>query len=295
MAGVTGPGAGTGARPEQRGGGRPERPGGRPPGAPAGAAGGRPPGTARPPGESGGGRRARLTPPSRRTLLIVLVALTVLLGGGTWAVYGSPWLRARTVSVHGTGVLTPEQVRKAAAVPLGGALVSVDTAAVRARLLKELPRLKDARVHRGWPHTVRIDVTERTPSAILKSGAKFTEVDRDGVRFATVDRAPDGVPLVELTPDQTASFRHFGTKRLLQGAITVAGRLPDSLAGRATAIRVRSYDAITVELTGGRDVMWGSADDSAVKAAVLTALMKAEPHATHYDVSAPTAPAASGS
>ncbi|MFI0899529.1 cell division protein FtsQ/DivIB [Streptomyces sp. NPDC020983] len=294
MAGVTGPGAGTGARPGQRGGGRPERPGGRPPGRPEGPGGGSPSGTGRPPGTPGG-RRSRLTPPSRRALLAVLVALTLVLGGGTWAVYGSPWLRARTVSVHGTGVLTAQQVRRAAAVPLGGALVSVDTGAVRARLLKGLPRLKDARVHRAWPHTVRIDVTERTASAVLKSGTKFTEVDKDGVRFATVDRAPRGVPLLELTPDQTASFRHFGTKRLLQAAITVAGRLPDSLAGRATAIRVRSYDAITVELTGGRGVMWGSADGSAAKAAVLTALMKAEPHATHYDVSAPTAPAASGS
>ncbi|NUS13241.1 MAG: FtsQ-type POTRA domain-containing protein [Streptomyces sp.] len=227
--------------------------------------------------------------------MLVLVALTVLLGGGTWAVYGSPWLRAEEVRVAGTDVLTPQQVRRAAAVPLGGALVSVDTGAVRERLLKALPRLKDARVHRSWPHTVRIEVTERTPSAILKSGGKFTEVDRDGVRFATVDTAPRGVPLVELTPAQTASYRHFGTNRLLQAAITVAGRLPDSLAGRATAIRVRSYDAITVELTGGRDVMWGSSEDCDAKAAVLTALMKAEPHASHYDVSAPTAPAASGS
>lgn len=274
---MTGPGAGTGARPGQRAGVRPRVP------SPAGRA----------PGAGGGA--PRLTVRARRIALLVLVALTVLLGGGTWVVYGSPWLRADTVSVRGDGALTGAQITRAAAVPLGGALVSVDTGAVRKRLLKALPRLKDARVHRSWPHTVRIDVTEREPSAVLKSGGKFVEVDREGVRFATVDRRPTGVPLVELTPDQTASFRHFGTKRLLQAAITVAGRLPDSLTGHATAIKVRSYDAVTIELTGGKDVMWGSQDDSATKAQVLTALMKAEPDATHYDVSAPTAPAASGS
>jgi len=58
---------------------------------------------------------------------------------------------------------------------------------------------------------------------------------------------------------------------------------------------VGSYDGITVELSGGRDVMWGSEEDGSLKASVLTALMKARPGAAHFDVSAPTAPAASGS
>ncbi|WUH94000.1 FtsQ-type POTRA domain-containing protein [Streptomyces sp. NBC_00433] len=275
---MTGPGAGAGARPAERGG--QDRP--RLPHAAARPAAAAP-------------RGPRLTAPARRTVLIALAVLTVLLGGGTWAVYGSSWLRADKVAVSGARVLTEQQVQRAAAVPLGGPLVSVDTGAVRKRLLKALPRLLDVSVHRSWPHTIRVEVTERTPSAVLKSGAKFIEVDKEGVRFATVDQRPRGVPVVQLTPDQSASLRHFGTKRLLQAAITVAGRLPESLTGRATAIRVRSYDAITVELTGGRDVMWGSQEDAARKAAVLTALMKAEPHATHYDVSAPTAPAASGS
>lgn len=242
--------------------------------------------------------RIRITPPSRRTSLIVLVLLTVLAAGGTWAVYGSSWFRADRVTIRGEKVLTADQIDRAAAVPLGGPLVSVDTGAVRRRLLAALPRIARVDVSRSWPHTVTVSVTERVPSAVLKSGAKFTEVDSAGVRFATVDRAPAGVPLVQLTPDAAgaaASLRVFGTSRLLQSAIAVSGDLPDSLRGRATAIRVRSWDGITVELAGGRDVMWGSAQDGAFKASVLTALMKAEPHATHFDVSAPTAPAASGS
>lgn len=246
--------------------------------------------------EPGGGGPPRWSARRRRQALLAgLVVLTVLFGGGTWAVYGSSWFRATRVGVDGTRELTPAAVEKAAAVPLGGPLASVDTGAVRKRLLAELPRIEDVDVERSWPHTIRVKVTERTPSAVLKSGKKFTEVDRTGVRFATVDQAPRGVPLVQLTPDQSASFRHFGTKGLLRAAIAVAGDLPESLHGRATAIRVRSYDSITVELTGGRMVMWGSAEAGTRKASVLTALMKAQPDATRFDVSAPTAPAASGS
>jgi cell division protein FtsQ len=221
--------------------------------------------------------------------------LTVLVGGGTYAVYGSSWFRATRVTVSGTHELTVTQIERAAAVPLGGPLISVDTGAVRARLLKALPRIGAVSVTHSWPHTVTVKVTERTPSAVLKSGTKFTEVDRDGVRFATVDQAPAGVPLVQLVSVRSASLRQFGTQKLLRAAIEVAGDLPDSLRGQATAIQVRSYDGITVELSRGREVVWGSAEDGARKSAVLTALMKAEPQAAHFDVSAPTAPAASGS
>jgi len=219
----------------------------------------------------------------------------VLVGGSTYAVYGSSWLRATRVSVSGADELTVDQITRAAAVPLGGPLISVDTGAVHDRLLKTLPRIAKVSVARSWPHTVTLKVTERTASAVLEDGAKFTEVDRDGVRFATVDHAPAGVPLVQLVSVQSASLRQFGTKELLRAAIEVAGDLPDSLRGQATSIDVRSYDGITVELSRGREVVWGSAADGARKAAVVTALMKAEPHAAHFDVSAPSAPAASGS
>jgi cell division protein FtsQ len=263
---------------------KPAPPAAPPAGPAAGPAAGRP---VRPP------RRA-LT--RRRAVLAALVALTLVTGGTTWALYGSAWFRATQVRVNGAGVLTAAQIERAAVVPLGGPLLSVDTGAVRRRVLAALPRVRDVAVTRSWPHTVRVEVTERTASAVLAApGGKFTEVDRDGVRFATAARAPRGVPLVQLTPVDSASLRHFGTRGLLRAAIEVSRDLPDSVRGRATTIRVRSYDGITVELSGGREVMWGSAEDGARKAEVLTALLKAQPEATRFDVSAPTAPAAAGS
>lgn len=209
-----------------------------------------------PAGAAGTGRRGGT--PRGRLVLAGLVVLSVLVGGGTWAVYGSSLFAATTVSVSGNRELTTDQIKRAAAVPLGGPLFSVDNGAVRERLLKALPRIGAVQVGHSWPHTVTVKVTERTPSAVLRSGSEFTEVDRAGVRFATVGRAPAGVPLVQLTPVQSASLLHFGTTRLLQSAIAVAGDLPDSVRGQATAIRVRSYDGITVELNRGREVVWGA-------------------------------------
>ncbi|MEW1611805.1 MULTISPECIES: FtsQ-type POTRA domain-containing protein [unclassified Streptomyces] len=232
----------------------------------------------------------------RRTLLILIgVAAALLTAFTLWALYGSSWLRVERVSTTGVDVLTREEVEAVAAVPLGAPLIAVDTDAIEARLRQKLPRIDSVDVVRSWPHGIGLKVTERRPVLLVEKGAKFIEVDAAGVRFATVDRAPEGVPLLELKPDRSASLRRFGTGRLLREAVQVAGELPGGIARDTEAVRVTSYDAISLRLTRDRQVTWGSSEDGPVKARVLAALMKAVPKAGHFDVSAPTAPAASAS
>lgn len=81
----------------------------------------------------------------------------------------------------------------------------------------------------------------------------------------------------------------------MREAVRVAGDLPPAVARDTRAVRVRSYDDVSLELSGGRTVAWGSGEKGDTKATTLTALMKAAPKARHFDVSVPTAPASSGS
>ncbi|MGW0707750.1 cell division protein FtsQ/DivIB [Streptomyces sp. NPDC002643] len=244
-----------------------------------------------------GGRR-----PGPRVLIAVAAAL-VLLGGFTvWALYGSSWFRTEAVSVSGTRVLTEAQVREAAEVPVGDPLISVDLDGIEARLLKKLPRIDSVEVIRSWPHGIGLKVSERTPVLIVEAAGnsgKYVEVDAKGVRFATVSRAPKGVPLLELelsrSGSSAASLRRFGEGRLVCEAVRVADAIPAAVARDTLVVKVRSYDAISLELTDDRTVAWGSAEKGRAKARALTALMKAAPDAGHFDVSVPTAPASSGS
>ena len=209
--------------------------------------------------------------------------------------YGSQWLRVERVSASGTRVLTPEQVVEAADVPVGSPLISVDTDAIEAGLRRKLPRIDSVDVVRSWPHGIGLKVTERTPVLIAQKGGKFVEVDAKGVRYATVSRAPKGVPVLELAVSRSAGLRRFPAGRLVREAVRVAGSLPAAVAHDARVVKVRSYDSISLELSGDRTVMWGSGEKSRVKSRTLTALMKAAPEARHFDVSVPTAPASSGS
>jgi cell division protein FtsQ len=224
--------------------------------------------------------------------LIVLVAI-VFVAVGIWVLHGSSWLRVERVRTSGTEVLTSGEVEAAAAVPMGSPLISVDTDAMEARLRHKLPRIDSVEVIRSWPHGIGLKVTERKPVLLIEKGAKFIEVDAKGVRFAVVDKAPEAVPLLELAVDQSASLRSFDAGQLLTEAVRVRGELPGNVAVVAKVITVRSYDFISLELSGGRTVVWGSAEEGEAKGRALTALMKAEPRARRFDVSAPTAPAAS--
>ncbi|WP_372458506.1 cell division protein FtsQ/DivIB [Streptomyces sichuanensis] len=256
----------------------------------------------RPPRKGGrprkGGSRPlgpRSRPLRRRRALLWAVAAVLLGAAAWWALYGSTWLRVTRVEVGGTAVLTPDEVREAAEVPLGEPLASVDTDAIAERLRTRLRRIATVDVERSWPHGIRLEVTERQPKALLEKGGKFIEIDGEGVRFATVDHPLDKVPRLVVEPDRSPSHRRFGTDRLEREAVRVAAALPDPVRGDTRVIRVRSYDAITVELTGGRTIVWGSGERSDAKARTLTALLKAAGGAKRFDVSAPGAPAVSGS
>ncbi|MFF3728915.1 cell division protein FtsQ/DivIB [Streptomyces sp. NPDC002476] len=231
--------------------------------------------------------------PSRVRLIVTGVLVLLLGSGAVWALYGSPWLRVERVRTTGVGVLTPAEVEAVAAVPIGAPLISVDTDAIADRLRQKVRRIDSVDVVRSWPHGIGLKVTERQPVLLMKKGAKFVEVDAKGVRFATVDKAPRRVPILELTPRQSPGLRRFGSDRLVREAVRVAGGLPGDVAKDTAVVRITSYDAISLELTRGRTVNWGSGEDGSVKAEVLTALMKAAPEAGHFDVSAPTAPAVS--
>jgi len=246
--------------------------------------------------ESGPPRPPRLGRlPRPRTLIVLLITLVLAGAGSVWVLYGSPWVRVERVSVSGTEVLAEAQVREAADISVGSPLVSIDTDAIEARLRRKLPRIDSVDVVRSWPHGIGLKVTERTPVLIVEKGGKFVEVDAKGVRFATVSHAPKAVPALELSASRSASVRRFGEARLVREAVRVAGDIPAAVARDTRTVKVRSYDSISLELSGGRTVVWGSGEKGRVKARTLTALMKAAPGARHFDVSVPTAPASAGS
>jgi cell division protein FtsQ len=215
----------------------------------------------------------------RLALRIVLGVLALaLVGAGGWLVGFSSVLAAEKVEVTGTEMVSAGSVTRTAAVPLGTPLARLDVGDIAARV-QTLAPVRSVQVERSWPHTVRIIVTERTPAYLVSAHGASTLVDDQGVAFATVSTPPDHLIRADVALTDPV---------LLRSVATVTQALPASVRGKVERIEAASPESIRLKLTGDREVVWGSADQSAVKGQVLAALITKK--ASVYDVSGPANP-----
>jgi cell division protein FtsQ len=209
--------------------------------------------------------------------------VVVLAGAAVWAVYFSSLLAVSSVQVRGVHDVQRSTVLSAAQVPVGDQLARLDTDAI-ARRVRAITQVADAKVSRAWPHRVVITVTERVPVAAVTDGSRYELVDAEGVAFRTVPKQPTDLPVALIAgPRREVTIR---------SVVAVSAALPADLRGRVRSITAGSPDSIELRLDGGVKVVWGSAEQSDRKVAVLAALMHRK--ATVYDVSAPDLPVTQG-
>jgi cell division protein FtsQ len=216
----------------------------------------------------------------RRAVVIILLATVLIAVAGVWIVGFSSVFGVRTVQVQGTHVLTAAQVRTAAGIDHGTPLIRLDTAAATRRIEK-LAVVDSAQVRTSFPSTVVITVVERAPVGYIRRGNGDVLVDRTGDQYRTVSSAPPHLPRFVVSSGTDA--------RATGGAVaTVAAALPATLRAKVTSIEALDPSAITLVLTKGRVVNWGSAARSADKARVLPVLL--DRGAQHIDVTNPDLP-----
>lgn len=220
--------------------------------------------------------RARRWRAWRRAL--VLVAVVAAVAGLGWLVFFSSVLAVHQVSVTGVEVLSEDEVRSQAAVPYDVPLATSDLDAVQARV-EALAPVASVEVSRDWPDGVHVAVTEREAVAAVPWEGAWRGVDSDGVLFRDYAEKPD-LPLLEAAASTPGSA-------LAEAAAVVEG-LPTDLVERIATVDVGSIDDITLQLRGGAQVRWGSADEADRKEQVLALLMR-QP-AQVYDVTAPGRP-----
>ncbi|BBY92354.1 cell division protein FtsQ [Mycobacterium gallinarum] len=203
---------------------------------------------------------------------VIVVGLGLLL-------YFTPVMSARNVVVVGLGSVTQEEVTTAAGVAPGTPLLQVDTDTVAERIAG-IRRVATVRVQREYPSTLRVTIVEREPVVVKDYPDGPHLFDRDGVDFA-IGVPPPGVPYLDT---KNPGPNDAPTK----AALEVMTSLRPEVAAQVARVDAPSVAAITLQLTDGRQVIWGTTDRTEEKALKLGALLT-QPGKT-YDVSSPDLP-----
>lgn len=203
---------------------------------------------------------------------VVTVALALIL-------YFTPVMAARSVVVVGTGAVTREEVVDVAQVRLGTPLLQIDTDAVADRVA-DIRRVASARVQREYPSTLRITIVERIPVVVKDFPDGPHLFDRDGVDFATAP-PPPGLPYIDAADPGPADPP-------TKAALEVMTALRPEVVAQVSRVAAPSVASVTLTLTDGRTVVWGTTDRTAEKAEKLAALLT-QPGRL-YDVSSPDLP-----
>jgi cell division protein FtsQ len=231
-------------------------------------------------------RVAVLRAPGRRRLqwLIGLFVVGVL-AAAAWLVTHSALLDVERVRVVGMQHATAAEVRLAAGVERGDAILFLDTGAIE-RDVERVAWVDRARVERSLSGELAIHVTERLPAAWARRAPdRVALVDTRGRVLTDAPEPPPELAEIAGLSEIPAAGRQIGP------AAGVLENLPPELGLRTTRIVVHE-GAVALALREGTEVRLGSPDRAAAKARAALAVLGATPAAPprYIDVRVPNAP-----
>lgn len=226
-----------------------------------------------------GGARFR-----RRRRLALAVLLAVLaaaaLFGGRAALLHLAKFRVSEIDVQAPADLDPGMLRDASGLRTGLPLLTVDLDTARRRVAA-VPQVASVTASRGWPSTVTLRVTERTPVALTDSANGPWLVDATGMAYQPAPKPPPALP-------KLSAGRVAEGDPATGAALSVLSALTPELRQQLRAIEAGGPFDVRLRLADGRQVLWGAAENSPRKAAVLAVLLTQS--GSSYDVSAPDLP-----
>ena len=207
--------------------------------------------------------------------LVVAVTLTAF----------SPLMALRTIDVVGTSRIKAPDVSAALKDQLGRPLPLVDYNAIRGDLAA-FPLIRSFSTESHPPSTLIVRIVERVPVGIIADGKTFRLVDAARVTISQSATRPAGFPVIHASGPAGSAAAQSG----FDAAVAVLQALPAHLLGTVDTVTAATKDDVTFTLLGsGAKVVWGSPDQSDLKAADLAATIKSAGAGAGsvFDVSSP--------
>ena len=224
---------------------------------------------------------------------VVLAALVVV---AVLVVKFSPLFEIERITASPTAHVTSEEISAMAAVPAGSTLFSVDGDAIKKRL-SENPWIASVTLSRNLPHTLVIEVRERTSAAIvmLSNGSAAWRIASDGywleevaLQESTSDngvaapadqaRALAGAEGLVYISDVSALVKPEAgtlcTDDAILGVIAYLDGFTGALRGMVVSAKAPSTESISIVLSNGIEVSLGAPEDIELKQQVILELLE---------------------
>ncbi len=184
-------------------------------------------------------RRERLLSRGRRTLRVGqwIVCLAALAWGLTMVAREmgpvlQGWLEIREVEVEGIHHVTKPEVLERLVLKPGMGLYQVSTAFLAERV-RTHAWIKEATVERRPPHLLHVTVVERTPAAIILTGADHWLSDESGYLLAKLGRQDDPtLPLLTGLDPQSLQRGEARVRNVVQSGVVLAKLIANTFDGR---------------------------------------------------------------
>jgi cell division protein FtsQ len=215
--------------------------------------------------------------------VLALAAVSIL----AWMIVESPLLDIDHVDVVGAQRVSADDIRAAAKVRIGAAMVFEDLGAIEGRVEK-LPWVAHATVSRDWLDRIRIGVTERAPAVwVRRAKDRVSLIDASGRFLGDAPTAPDGLPELRGVKVPLEAGRRLAS---LDG-VTLSRELPAALRDRLVVIAMDRGEA-TLQLAFAPDVRLGRVEDVTAKLASARAVLDqlGTQRVKYIDVRVPDAP-----
>lgn len=183
-------------------------------------------------------------------LATALIALSIV---GACTVF----FQVETVTVTGNERYSEQQILDVASVEMGANMILTPSEQIAQRLYDGLPYLHEVQVHKRFPTTLRLEITECQPAAVITGAASAWLVDANGKLLEAADETmqqeyPNVTGLELLEPKQgTQAATTDENQSKLKGLVALMQALTDGgLMDGVTAIDVSSGTEIQVVYDG---------------------------------------------
>ena len=203
-----------------------------------------------------------MQPKKMNTSFLYVTVLTILLSLGLALFLRSSAFGIQHVTVQGLRLIPENEIMKLAGGVQGQNLLLFDHEELKYKILLH-PLVQSVKFQRKLPNSLVIQVTERTPVALVAVPKGVVEVDGQGTFLRRLESWPKTdqpvITGINLT-DTIGPGQNFGNPSLT-AALSLLGQAPSGLLAQIGELHVDSIQQITVFLTSGVEVRLGQAND----------------------------------